>query len=72
MESAGPVDPVVLRRMREVIASAIGTRSRGLAEAAAEARGLGRGMQPALPASVIDAAVVDLLREVGAHRPEEA
>jgi hypothetical protein len=71
MDADGPLDPEVLRRMRAVIAVAIGTRSRSLAEAAAEARGLARGMLPALPMSVIDAAVVDLLREAGAHRPAE-
>ncbi|MGK7871441.1 hypothetical protein [Falsiroseomonas sp. E2-1-a20] len=71
MDAPGPVDPEVRRRMREVVTSAIGTRRRSLGEAAAEARGLGRGMQPALPASVIDAAVVDILREAGAHLAAE-
>lgn len=71
MDAPGPVDPEVVRRMREIVTSAIGTRRCSLAEAAAEARGLGRGMRPALPASVIDAAVVDLLREAGAEVPAE-
>ncbi|MBU8541250.1 hypothetical protein [Falsiroseomonas tokyonensis] len=71
MDAASPLDPEVLRRMRDVVTSAIGTRNRSLAEAAAEARGLGRGMRPALPVTVIDAAVVDLLREAGAQMPEE-
>ena len=37
-------------------------------EAAAEARGLGRGLQPAVSAEVVAAAVTDLLRELGCHR----
>ncbi|MGK7870780.1 hypothetical protein [Falsiroseomonas sp. E2-1-a20] len=72
MNPPGQVDPDVLRQMRTVLATAIGIRTKSLAEAAAEARGLGCGMLPALPVSVIDEAVAGLLREVGAHRPAEA
>ncbi|MGG5823769.1 hypothetical protein [Falsiroseomonas sp. HW251] len=68
MTASGPIDSEVLRRMREVLVTAIASRSASLAEAAAEARGLGRGMQPALPASAIDAALNDILRSVGAYQ----
>jgi hypothetical protein len=69
MPPASPIDPEVLRRMREVISTAIASRRTAVAEAAAEARGLGRGMQPALPASTIEAAVADVLRSFGAYHP---
>ena len=69
MTSPSPIDPEVLRRMREVISTAIATRRAAVAVAAAEARGLGRGLQPALSASTIDAAVTDLLRSLDAYQP---
>ncbi len=72
MTASGPIDSEVLRRMREVLVTAIASRSASLAEAAAEARGLGHGLQPALPASTINAALSDILRSVGAyHAPSE-
>ncbi|WP_270933679.1 hypothetical protein [Falsiroseomonas oryzae] len=55
--------------MREVLVTAIATRSAAIAEAAAEARCLGRGLQPALPASTVDAAVAELLQALGAFQP---
>jgi hypothetical protein len=61
--------PDVLRRMREVITTAIATRSMSVLEAAAEARGLGRGLQPSLPAELVAAAVKDLLVEFGSYQP---
>jgi hypothetical protein len=70
--STGPIDPEVLRRMREVISTAIASRRSSIAEAAAEARGLGRGLQPALPATTIDAALTDILRDLGAYQPQAA
>ncbi len=72
MSAPGPIDPEVLRHMREVIVTAIATRRHSLAEAAAEARGLGRGLQPALPASSFDAAVTDILRDLGAYQPQSS
>jgi hypothetical protein len=69
--STGPIDPEVLRRMREVISTAIASRRSSIAEAAAEARGLGRGLLPALPASLIDAAVTDILRDLGAYQSQQ-
>lgn len=71
MDAPGPIDPEVRRRMRAVFTTAIGTRSKSVSEAAAEARGLGCGMQPALPVSVVDAAVHDIMREVGIRLPSE-
>jgi len=44
MDAPGPIDPEVLRRMCAVITTAIGTRTKTIAEAAAEARGLGCGL----------------------------
>jgi hypothetical protein len=70
--STGPIDPEVLRRMREVISTAIASRRSSIAEATAEARGLGRGLQPALPATTIDAALKDILRDLGAYQPQAA
>src|SRR5687768_5991992 len=72
MSVPGPIDPEVLRRMRKVIVTAIAGRRSSIAEAAAEARGLGRGLQPVLPASLIDAAVTDILRDLGAYQPQLA
>jgi hypothetical protein len=69
MHEGSPIDPEVLRRMREVIATAIATRRAAVTEAAAEARGLGRGLQPALPASTFEAAVTHILRSLGAYQP---
>lgn len=69
MSEPGPVTPEVLCRMREVITAAIATRSMSVQEAAAEARGLGRGLQPALPADVVATAVTELLRELGGYEP---
>src|SRR5690349_20945109 len=68
MSEPSPVSPDALRRMREVITTAIATRSMSVQEAAAEARGLGRGLQPALPAEAVAAAVTGLLREVGCYQ----
>jgi hypothetical protein len=68
--STGPIDPEVLRRIREVISTAIASRRSSITEAAAEARGLGRGLQPALPASLVDAALTDILRDLGAYQPQ--
>ncbi|MFC7478432.1 hypothetical protein ACFQS7_29190 [Dankookia sp. GCM10030260] len=68
MSEPSPVSPDVLRRMREVISTAIATRSMTVLEAAAEARGLGRGLQPALPAEAFARAVTDLLRELGCYQ----
>src|SRR5690242_1098447 len=68
MSEPSPVSPEVLRRMREVITTAIATCSMAVQEAAAEARGLGRGLQPALPAEVVATAVTELLRELGCYQ----
>jgi hypothetical protein len=68
MIEPGPVTADVLRRMREVITTAIATRSMSILEAAAEARGLRRGLQPALPAEAVAAAVTGLLRELGYYQ----
>jgi hypothetical protein len=68
MDAAEPIAPEVLHLMRQVVATAIATRRTGLAEAAAEARGVARGRHPALPAAAIDAAVDGILRELGAYR----
>jgi len=57
-----------VRRMREVIVSAIATRSMPLSEAAAEARGLARGIQSRVSAAAIAEAVDDILRELGAYQ----
>lgn len=56
--------------MREVIVTAIATRRQSIAEASAEARGLGRGLQPALPASTVEASVSEILRDLGAYQPQ--
>jgi hypothetical protein len=69
MDAPGPIDPETLRRRLEVIIGAIHTRRYSLAEAAAEARGLGRGLQPPLPASVTAGAVADILKSLGAYQP---
>ena len=68
MSEPSPVSPDVLRRMREVIATAIATRSMTVLEATAEARGLGRGLQPVLPAEVVARAVTELLKELGCYQ----
>ncbi|HEV7263327.1 MAG TPA: hypothetical protein VGN83_00175 [Falsiroseomonas sp.] len=70
--STGPIDPEVLRRMREVISTTIASRRSSIVEATAEARGLGRGLQPALPATTIDAALTDILRDLGAYQSQAA
>jgi hypothetical protein len=72
MTEPSPISPDVLRRMREVITTAIATRSMSVQEAAAEARGLGRGLQPALPAEAVARAVTDLLRELGCYQAPPA
>ncbi|PWS34299.1 hypothetical protein DFH01_25060 [Falsiroseomonas bella] len=72
MPEHSPIDPQVIFRMRETIRLAIAQRSASINEAAAEARGLGRGLAPALPASVIDEVVVSILRELGAYQPPAA
>jgi len=64
MHEPSPIDPEVLRRMRQLIVIAIAQRSKAWMEAAAEARGLCRGMQPALPETVIDEAVELVLQEL--------
>ena len=69
MSEAGPVRLEVRRRMWEVIATAIATRSMSVQEAAAEARGLGRGLEPALPSEIVAAAVTEMLRELGSYQP---
>ncbi|WP_431266978.1 hypothetical protein [Dankookia sp. P2] len=58
--------------MREVITTAIATRSMTVLEVAAEARGLGRGLQPALPAGAVTRAVTGLLRELGCYQTPHA
>jgi hypothetical protein len=70
MDTPDPVAPEVRRRMRAVVTTAIASRRMTLAEAAAEARGLGRGLQPALPASVVEDAVTEILRELSALPPQ--
>jgi len=60
------LDPEVYRLMHATIATAIATRRTSIAEAAAEARGLALGRQPALPASVVGDAVAIILDELGA------
>ncbi|MFC7477775.1 hypothetical protein ACFQS7_25720 [Dankookia sp. GCM10030260] len=47
---------------------AIATRSMTVLEAAAEARGLGRGLKPALQAEIVGRAVTDLLRDLGCYQ----
>jgi hypothetical protein len=69
MDEPSPIDREVLHRMPQTIEIAIATRSMPVAEAAAEARGLGRGMCPALPVSVIDEAVTAILRDLRAYEP---
>ena len=69
MTASAPIDPEVRRRMRQVISIAVATRSCPVGAAAAEARWLGMGLLPSLPASMVDAVVTDLLRELGADRP---
>ena len=64
---AAPFTPEVRRRMRQVISIAMTTRSCSVGEAAAEAKWLGMGLQPSLPASMVDAVVMDLLNELSAH-----
>jgi hypothetical protein len=65
MSAPAPLDPEVLRRMREIPTAAIATRSTGLREAAAEARGL----YPTLPTAALDETVKGLLIEFGAYAP---
>ena len=55
--------------MREILAASIATRSASLREAAAEARGLARGLCPRQPIAALDEAVTALLIELGAHAP---
>jgi hypothetical protein len=69
MDELSLVDREALRRMRAIISTAIATQSCTVGEAAAEARGLARGLHPALPTPVIDAAVVAILTELGAYQP---
>jgi hypothetical protein len=69
MSAPGPIDPNTLHRMRLVISTAIAARSVPVSEAAAEARGLCRGLHPALPATAADEAVTAILRELGALSP---
>jgi hypothetical protein len=69
MSAPAPLDPEILQRMREVLVAAITTRSGSLREAAAEARGLARGLCPKLPTMVLDEAVTGLLIELGACTP---
>jgi hypothetical protein len=69
MDDAGPLDREAVRRMRAIISTAIATQSCPVGEAAAEARGLAQGLHPALPTPVIEAAVVAILKELGAYQP---
>lgn len=70
MDEPTPIDREALRRMRAIISTAIAAQSCTVGEAAAEARGLARGLHPALPAPVIEAAVVAILTELGALPPQ--
>lgn len=72
MDEPGPVDPEVLRRMRELIVVSIAQRNKAWMEAAAEARGLCRGMQPALPENIVDQAVGRVLRDLDLLLPQPA
>lgn len=67
MLEPSPLDLDVLLTMRRIIAGAIATERMGIAEAAAEARGLARGRHPALPVTVIEDAVAEILGELGAN-----
>lgn len=69
MNAPAPLDPEVLRRMREILVAAITTRSASLREAAAEARGLARGLCPRLPTAAMDEAMKGLLIELDAYAP---
>jgi hypothetical protein len=69
MDEASPVDRETLRRMREIVSVAIASRRCTVGEAAAEARGLCRGLHPGLPATAIDAAVKAILRDLEALPP---
>lgn len=69
MSASAPIEPEVRRRMRQVISVALATRSCPLGVAAAEARGLGMGLLPSLPASMVDAVVTELLQELDACLP---
>lgn len=69
MSDHGPLDPEILRRMREILVFTITTRSASLREAAAEARGLARGLCPRMPITALDEAVTGLLIELDAHAP---
>lgn len=69
MTASAPINLEVRRRMRQVISIAIATRSCPVEEAAAEAKWLGMGLQPSLPASMVDAVVTDLLEELVAYVP---
>jgi hypothetical protein len=65
MKAFAPLDPEVLRRMREILVTSIATRSASIREAAAEARGL----CPGIPTAALDEAVTALLIELGAYAP---
>ncbi|MGK7870927.1 hypothetical protein [Falsiroseomonas sp. E2-1-a20] len=69
MSAPALLDPEVLRRMREILVAAISTRSASLREAAAEARGLARGLCPRLPTAALDEAVTALLIELDGYPP---
>lgn len=64
MTASALINPEVRRRMRQVISMAIATRSCPVGQAAAEARWLGMGLLPSLPANMVDAVVTDLLKEL--------
>ena len=64
MQEPHPVDPEVVRRMRQLILISIARRSQAWTEAAAEARGLCRGLQPALPKTMVDQAVACIIRDL--------
>lgn len=65
MRKPDPVRPDVLPRMRELITTAIATRSMSAQGAAAKGDGLDSGLQPALPAA---AAALGLLLELGGYQ----
>jgi hypothetical protein len=58
-----------LRRIGELIRTAIATRAMRVAEAAAEARGMAHGIQPRASRSAVVEAVNGILRELSAYQP---
>ena len=70
MQEPHPVDLEVLRLVRQLIVISIEQRSQAWMEAAAEARGVCRGMQPALPETVVDQAVRAVLKDFDLLLPQ--